>query len=350
QPFITITSEMITWFEQRFKCKPHMKVGEQVFEFDRARNFNFSQVPKEYGWILWLDCDDVFRKGENIHKLIELATQQKSDAIYLNYLYQVEINERGEITKIVTQNPRERIIRNTQEFQWRGIIHEILTKEVIYNPITNEDCDTVHLVDHEDRIASLWRNISACEATLAKTKVEDPRFIYYLAKLLSDLRIKETDKDAQTLMFEYLLGPAKSQWEEERGQVWGYIADIYNRNGEHSNAINALMNGLMEYPESRSLFINIALSYTMMGNWKKALFWLSLIEKVPQKKSLLATSPYDELIRILEIKYDCYYNLGKFAEVRKIVKEIEQYVSKSILRENSLGKVEELLKKRKVIL
>ena len=356
QPFFTVTPEMVTWFEKRFNCKPRMKAGDQIFEFDKARNFNFSQVPKEYKWILWLDVDDIFRGGDKLPALLKLAEQQKSDAIYLNYLYQVEVNQNNEITKIVAQHPRERIIRNSQDakalserFQWKGTIHEILTKPIINNPITNDECDVLHLVDHEDRISSLWRNVRACEATLAKTKGEDPRFIYYLAKALSDLREKDTDKEAQNLMFEFLLGPTKSEWEEERGQIWGYIADIYNRYGEHDNAVKALMNGLMDYPESRALFINLASSYTMMGDWKKALFWLFMIEKIPEKKSLLAVSPYDQLIRILEIKYNCHYNLGMYAEVRETAKEIEQYVSKNILRDHSLAKAEELLRKSRMI-
>jgi hypothetical protein len=345
QPSLIVTPEMITWFEERFKHEPHIKVGDKLFEFDTARNFNFGQVPKEYKWILWLDCDDVFRNGHNLRPLIHEAIKSKSDAILLNYLYQVETNEKDEITKIITQHPRERIIRNSLEWKWKGLIHEILTKPVINNPVTNNDCDIVHLVDHEDRLASLWRNINSCEAALARTKGEDSRFIYYLAKLLSDLRTDKTDREAQGLMFEYLLGPIKSAWEEERGQIWGYIADIYNRHGEHQNAINALMNGLMDYPESRSLFISIASSYTLLGKWAKALFWLSLIDKIPEKQSLLAANPHDQLVRILEIKYNCYNNLARFAEARIVGEEIKKYVSESVIYDNVSKRMEDLLKK-----
>lgn len=349
QPYLVVTPEMVSWIKEKFGYTPHIQEGDKIFRFDEARNFSFNQIPREYEWVMWIDCDDIFRGGEKLRELLETANQQKSEAIYLNYLYHVELDELGNIKTVITQNPRERIIRNNCGFSWKGIIHEILTKDVIVNPLVNNDCDVVHLTTHEERIASLNRNIKAVEAALAETEGKDARLICYLAKLFVDVvaitHNREYDRRAEKLFLEFLLGEYQSEWEEERAQVYSYLAEIYNRNGKHNDAVKALMNGLINYPESRALFIGLATSYTMMNQWERALFWLNLVEQIPQKTTLLALSPYSEKRQILEIRFNCFYRLGKFEEARKIAEEIREFMPQNPLLAYSLQKTEQLLAK-----
>ena len=86
----------VTWLTKYFGYEPHMKVGDELFLFDEARNYSFSQIPKEYTWVLWMDSDDILRRGENLKKLLPLARQNNLDAFFFNYIYQAEFDEKGE--------------------------------------------------------------------------------------------------------------------------------------------------------------------------------------------------------------------------------------------------------------
>src|SRR4030042_2795832 len=45
-------------------------------DFSKARNHNFSQAPKKFDYILWIDADDIFRGGP---KLKEVEARAKRD-------------------------------------------------------------------------------------------------------------------------------------------------------------------------------------------------------------------------------------------------------------------------------
>src|SRR5258708_7368983 len=92
------TKKIVDWVTKFLGYEPTMKVGDKVFEFDRARNFNLSQVPQdEYPWIVWMDSDDVFTNGERLHAVADLAEANNVEAIYFNYVYQAEFDEQGNI-------------------------------------------------------------------------------------------------------------------------------------------------------------------------------------------------------------------------------------------------------------
>ena len=61
----TADKKAIDWLREFFGYEPHLKEGDEVFQFDVARNYNFSQIPKDYTWILWLDADDIVLQAEN---------------------------------------------------------------------------------------------------------------------------------------------------------------------------------------------------------------------------------------------------------------------------------------------
>src|SRR5688572_17854901 len=53
-------------------------------DFAAARNFNFSQVSKDFDYILWMDADDAYRGLEKLKDTIE---RHPADAYAVNYLY-----------------------------------------------------------------------------------------------------------------------------------------------------------------------------------------------------------------------------------------------------------------------
>lgn len=304
----------IDWLKNFFGYEPQMKLGDKIFLFDEARNFNFSQVPKEYEWIVWMDCDDVFRRGENLRKLTELGKKAQIDAFYMNYIYQAEVDENLNVKQVIIEHLRERLVRNAGIFKWIAPIHETLIEQRPSNKTDNNDCEVLHLATMEDRMKSLTRNLNNLELVIYKTEGKDPRHIYYLAKAYFDKRLPEYNEKAIPLVMQYLYSEHKSGWPEERSQACEYLADIYRQKGEFNNAVKAGMNALIEWPENPSIFINLSLSYLAKQDWDRALFWVRVASSIPEKKTTLVRNPRDLQGMTYEVIYNACLNKGMIDE------------------------------------
>lgn len=305
---------MVSWLKEFFKDEPFTKVGDTIFQFDVARNYNLSQIPKEYDWLFWMDCDDVVLGGENLRILVTEAEKNGVEAYYLNYLYQVEM-EGDNIKHILIQHLRERLVRNNDAFKWISPIHETLIEQRGTQKAENASCEVLHLSSIEDRKASLQRNLKSLELAIYRTEGKDPRHNYYLAKALFDLATPAYDKRVSSLITDhYLFGEHPSGWQEERAQAWEYLAEVYRRNKEHNNSIKCLMNALIETPESASIFVNLASSYMLKSEWDRAMFWVKMSLAVPHKHTTLVVNPKDIQARTLEVLYNACLNLSKIDE------------------------------------
>lgn len=302
----------VDWLKEFFKYEPECKAGDKLFVFDKARNYAMDQIPKDYDWLLWMDSDDVFVRGENLHELAKIGIQQGIEAYYFNYLYQAEFDEKGNIKHRVIEHLRERLLRNSGVYRWVAPIHETLIEQRPTRKTDNYDCEVIHLATDEDRMGSLKRNLKLLELSIFQTQGKDPRPIYYLAKAYFDLRTTETDNKAIPLIMQYLLGEDKSGWPEERAQAWEYLAEIYRRRGEHNNAVKAALNSFTEPTEpSMTPFLNLATSFMAKQQYELALFWVKIASQIPEKKTTLVKNVKDIQGRTLEVIYNACMNLSK---------------------------------------
>lgn len=327
RPYWTATTEAVSFLKQFFGYDPVLKVGDQVFLYDEARNFNMSQISQEkYPWILWLDCDDVFLKGENLREVAKMAQQNGVEAVYFNYIYQAELDENRRVKHILIEHLRERLVRNTGVYKWISPIHETLIEQRPTRKTDNYDCAVLHLSEEKDRLASLQRNLRSLEYAIYTSEGKDPRHVYYLAKAFYDLNTPEFNEKAMKLIDIYLNGENPSGWTEERAQAYEYLAEIYRRKGEHNNSIKACMNALIETPENPTIFINLALSYMCKQDWDRSLFWVKQASSVPQKKTTLVVNPKDIQARTLEVIYNASLNLSRVDEAwAAMVKLVELF-------------------------
>lgn len=310
-----VTDETVSWLKDFFKYEPEVKVGDKLFMFDEARNYAMSQIPKDYDWLVWMDSDDIFVRGENLHQLAQIGIQQNIEAFYFNYLYQAEFDEKGQVKHRIIEHLRERLLRNSGVFKWVAPIHETLIEQRPTRKTDNYDCEVIHLATDEDRIGSLKRNLKNLELSIYQTKGKDPRPVYYLAKAYFDLRTTEADNKCIPLIMQYLLGEDKSGWPEERAQAWEYLAEVYRRRGEHNNAIKAALNSFTEPTEpTMSPFLNLAISFMTKGQYELALFWVKIASQIPEKKTTLVKNVKDIQGRTLEVIYNACLNLSKVDE------------------------------------
>ena len=312
----TATEKEVSWLKEFFGYEPKLKAGDEVFCFDKARNYNLEQIPQDkYPWFIWMDCDDAFRYGERLQEVVTHAEENNCGAIYFNYLYQVEYDKTtGKIISVIIQHLRERLLRNNGSYKWIAPIHETLIEQKETIKTDDPRCDIVHLAEDSKRINSLQRNLGNLEYSIYVTEGKDPRPIYYLAKAYYDLKATEADDRAIKLINKYLYGEHKSGWPEERSQANEYLAELMRRKGDHESSIVHLMNALIETPDFPSTYLNIAVSYMLKKQWDRALWWVKLASSFPEKKTTLISNPKDTQCRTLQVIYECCLNLHKVDE------------------------------------
>lgn len=300
-----------------------------VNDFSKARNYNFSQIPKEYEWILWLDTDDVVQGANTFRDAILVAEANNIKAIFARYLYQVELDETGKIKNILIEHLRERIIRNDGTFEWVAPIHETLIEKVPTGKTDFQGFCVVHLMEPNQMENSMWRNIAILEQNCMDNP-QDPRPIYYLAKAYFDTQMTELLHDSvgegmDSLVVELIKQYIElSGWAEERGQAREYLSMVYRERGDYKSAINCLTEALKEDPKFTSIYIQIALSYVMLKDWEKAMHWVKLAGNVDIPKTTLVINPRDYKTMILEALFHIYLNTGKLEECLKVATDLNE--------------------------
>lgn len=341
----------VAWLGEYFGYEPHIKLNDKLFLFDEARNFNFSQVSKTYDWIFWMDTDDVLVGGEKLREVVQTAEKNGVEAVYFNYIYQADFDPEGNIKHVVIEHLRERLVKNNGKYKWIAPIHETLIEQVPTNKTDNYDCYILHKNTHADRLASLTRNMKNLELAIYKTEGKDPRHNYYLAKAYFDIGTDEAlDKAIPLILNHYLLGDHKSGWPEERAQAFEYLAEIYRRKKQFHKALKSAVYALLEAQPSVSVFLNLATTYMLMGEWERALFWVKQSTHVIDKKSTLVKNARDMKARTLEIIFQCCYHLAQIDEAWAAalkLKELfpdEEYVNNNFLLIDQLRQQRDITK------
>ncbi len=302
-----------------------------VYSFADARNFALNQLPKGNDvYFTWIDSDDIVQNPENIRGLLTFMQDNKISSTYVPYLYQVELDDKGNIKEVLIEHKRERLIRNDGTWKWIGMLHETLVEQRTENiiKIQRDDFKVVHLSDPSRFDKAINRNVEILEKQAAKELHKDPRTLVYLAKAYTDQGKMATKAVDQKILFEkalllfteYLEGAGKpgtpgyiegSGWPEERGTAWAYVAEISIMNGQYNTAIRALMNALVEAPAYPMHYVTLAMVYTMLKDYPKAKHWLMVATNVPEPDTTLIQTPRDLKIRALEVDYNIALAEGK---------------------------------------
>jgi tetratricopeptide (TPR) repeat protein len=306
-----------------------------IKDFSAARNFAMSQIPKEYEWIFWMDTDDIVVGGETFQDAIAQAEKNNMKAIFARYLYQVELDEKGNIKQILIEHLRERIIRNDGSFKWIAPIHETLIEQVPTGKFDYSGFMVVHLITGDEMVTSMYRNIEILEEEVIRNP-NDPRPIYYLAKAYFDTRMPELLYESpgpgcESIVIELIKDYIrKSGWAEERAQAWEYLSMIYREMNNFKSGIACLLEALTENPLFTSTYIQLALSYVQLKDWNKAMHWIRLAGKVEIPKTTLVINPRDYKSMILEALFHIYLNTGQLELCQKVATELNKVLPNDI--------------------
>lgn len=258
----------------------HLSDFEWCNDFAAARNFNFSQAPKEYDYIMWSDADDVWRGLDSLKQTIEKHPFVEAFGIW--YLYDWD-----EYKKPTVVHKKTMVIKNDGCAQWVGALHEDLLPTRQVNVHLIEGIDRLHLSDAPRVAAAAKRNLEIAKAE-RKKKPEDPRAYWDLAN--SQLGVA----DYAGALKSYRDFVASSQSEEEKYLAYLRMGDVARAQGNIDEAIRSLRIAIGVFPMLPDAYYQLAYVYFTTKNWDKAEeYCLMGLKRRPQLHKMIVYNPRD---------------------------------------------------------
>lgn len=253
---------------------------EWVNDFAKARNFNFSQVPKEFDYILWTDADDMWRGIEKLKPTIE--ENPSVDAFGFWYMYDFDEHKQPVITHKKTM-----VVRNDGCVEWAGALHEDFKENRGLTTKFVEGIERMHFSTEERKVVATERNV---EVSLAdyQTNGGDPRTAWnYANSLLGAGRTIEAQK-----VFEEFV--TTSQSDEELYLARLRLAEISAVLEDSNEAIRNYQLAIGMRPDYSDAFLQLGYYLSNLRQWDKAEYYLlNGIKKTPPYASIIVFNPRD---------------------------------------------------------
>lgn len=345
------------------KNKVNVLYYEWSYNFAEARQFVLEATPKgENNFVIWIDADDVFANGSKIAQIVEDMIHDHIDGVYFPYWYQVALDESGNVKEILVEHKRERIIRNNDIWMWVGDLHETLIEQRYENTIKifRDECHVIHLTNPKRLDLNIDRNIEILEASYHKEgERKDPRTLMYLAKAYFDKgkMLEGDDRKAYTngalkLFHQYLNGSGEigkagyqeaSGWAEERSTAWEYVGEIALLHGEPKVAIQAFQSAIDECPYFPNYYIDLAVAYVALNDFKQARHWLNVGTSIPEPKTTIVVYPRNLKLRVLEASFQCNLHDQKMDWALKDAEMLLEILPEDKLAQERVQTVKEII-------
>jgi tetratricopeptide (TPR) repeat protein/glycosyltransferase involved in cell wall biosynthesis len=300
--------------------------------FADARNFNFSQVPKEYEYILWLDADDVIRNPEKIKPTLE--ANPSIDVFSLWYLYAFD-----EWKNPVVVHHKNRIVKNDGCVRWVGDLHEDFTENRNIERKHVEGIEVLHLTNIDRINVAKTRNEHVAEVHHERNP-DDPRSYWVLGNSQ-----KAVGKDTEAIAsFEKFLELSLSDDEKYIARL--RIAEAYLGIDQKIKAVDSLRYAIGLKPLYPDAYIALGRLYYDLGQYADAISLLkqSLVLKPPYY-SIVVYNPRDydytplkwlgysySAINQPMLAFECFKQLLEITpqdeKLRKVVENMEEVATK----------------------
>lgn len=266
-----------------------------VKDFSAARNFNFSQVPQDYDYILWSDADDVWRGLENLKTT--LAEHPHMDAFGFKYLYDWD-----EFKKPTVVHQKTMLIRNDGCATWVGALHEDLEENRQLDVYIIDGIERLHLTSKERSDENAKRNVDIASKE-AEEKPDDPRSYWNLAN--SQFAISDFANARKT--FEKFIEESHS--DDERYLARTRLADVYKGLDLRDEAVRQLQLAIGLKPNYPDAYFQLANMYFEHMNMDKAEeYCLQGLVRRPQPNRMIVFNPrdydYNPMMLLARIYYE----------------------------------------------
>lgn len=226
-----------------------------INDFAAARNFNFSQVSKDYDYILWCDADDVFRGLEKMRDMIK--DNPTVDAFAFNYLYAFDQYKNPTVVHKKTQ-----LIKNDGSMKWVGRLHEDLQENRTLNVKFVTFIERMHMTTEEHAEQAKIRNIEISEIE-AKENPDDPKMTFNLGNSYFGAGMYDKAKE------QYLKFLTTSQSDDEKYLVYQRLSSCEKSLGNKEQAITYLLTSIglkYELPDAYHNLGYLYFEYNQLDN------------------------------------------------------------------------------------
>lgn len=258
---------------------------EWIKDFSAARNFNFSQISKEYTHILWCDADDVFRGLERLRNI--LTKHKDSDIFGMWYLYHFDEYKQADVVHKKTM-----ILRNDDCAIWKGRLHEDLIENrqlqfTMVDKYFNGGIDRMHLTSHERDMGKNLRNVEISKEALNDDDKEPRNYLNYGQSLNGCGKYEE----AIDIFLKFI---KVSGSEEEKFIANLRLSDAYASTGNREKALEhgyIALGMRPQYPDGYFTLGNLLYRYQRLD--ESELYFLMGLKMKPQYNTIIFYNPRD---------------------------------------------------------
>lgn len=275
------------------RTQPNKKVGKVckkygavlsdfkwINEFAAARNFNFSQVPKDYDYIIWSDADDMWRGLEKLKP--EIEKYPNVEAFGMWYLYDFDENKSPTVVHKKTM-----VVKNDGCVSWQGVLHEDLVETRSITTVFLQGIERMHFTTEERLLSAKSRNVDVAQHDV-ELNPNDPRALWNLGN--SYLGNFQYEKAYETLQ-EFV---KKTHSNDEKYLSFIRLGDIAQDLGKKSEAEEWLWKAIGMKPTHPDAMFNLGYVYFKQDRLNDAENYLLLgLTMKPKYDSVIVYNPRD---------------------------------------------------------
>ncbi len=238
---------------------------EWIDDFSAARNFSFSKASMDFA--MWLDADDILTE-ENRTLLIQLkqAIPETADVVMMRY--QTAFDENGKPT---FSYYRERLIRRSIPFAWKGRVHEAIVHSgrVIYSDIA--------ITHRSIKTTYSDRNLRIYEKQVASGESLSPRDTFYYGR---ELYYHKYYEQAEKILADFLSTGAG--WIENNIEACKILSYCFQETGDLLQALHALTLSFRYDVPRAEICCELGKVWMHLQNYQAAVFWFELARDLPR--------------------------------------------------------------------
>lgn len=248
--------------------------------FSNARNFNFSQVPKEYDYIFWIDADDTVRGAEKLRETIQQNQTIDTFSLWYNYAF-------DEWGNPIVVHHKTRVVRNDGCVEWAGALHEDFKANRQLSSKHIEGIEVIHNSEGERVEESKERNVSVAEQ-MVQDLPNDPRSYWNLGN-----SYKAAGKDKAALeAFDTFMD--MSQSDDEKYIVRLRKSESLYALGDKDKAVDELRYAIGMKPDYPDAYIKLGQMFYHLERYSEAIGLLKQsLTLEPPKYKIIVFNPMD---------------------------------------------------------
>lgn len=304
------------------------KVTVEVFNpwrFDKARNRSLELVPNDCDICVCTDLDEIIEPGwrNKLENIWDLET----NCLSYNYNWSFDIYGKPAVNFYIEK------IHDRHSYLWYHPVHEVL-KYIKESPEIKKVTDEITVNHYPDNSKPRSQYLPLLELSVEEDP-EDDRNMHYLGR---EYMFNQKWLDAISTFHRHLKLP-KAVWKPERCASMRFMGRCYNELGYKEEAIMWLERSIMEYPQGREGYVELALLEYFNENYNRAYYLLKEALKIKERSKIYINENFCWDSTIYDVLSICAFNVQKY-------KEAYEYIKKAV----KLAPDDKRLKKNKSII